>query len=174
MNLKETSRTGLQLFTAASLRNLFRAPAASSRPAPMLFSFQRSLPASASQFRVSAQPFCFSRPLLRGGPALYLVSIPPSRTFLFFLSGVFSPPQNSLGLFSSLRFVPAATRQEYTAFTPQRSRTFFQLQAFFSRAWSHACGCSSHLLKVSMILRACSALEILNFDLARYCPSLFW
>ena len=134
MNLKETSRTGLQLFAAASLRNLFRAPAASSRPASMLFSFQRSLPASAFQSRVSARPFRFSRPLLRGGPAFYLAFVSPSRTFLFFLFGVFFRRLQTQPGFLSPRFRSSGDEGGIYSILPPAVKNFFPASGvFFTR-----------------------------------------
>jgi len=176
MNLKETSRTGLQLSPpqACGISPAPRRPRLGPPQCCSVFKdhFRPQLSSPASPLRLSG----FSRPLLHCGPAFYLASLPPSRTFLFFSFRRFlHPVVTSLPLrLFSLSSVPAATRHEYTASDPRRSRTLFQLLTFFCRIESHCCGCSNHLLNVSMIFRACSPLEILNFDLARYCPSRFW
>jgi len=91
MNLKETSRTGLQLFCRRKPAEFLPRPGGLRLGPPQCCSvfkdhFRPQLSSPAFPLRLSV----FSRPLLRGGPAFYLVSFPPSRTFLFFLSGFFS------------------------------------------------------------------------------------
>ena len=105
--------------TSIRLRRLFR-------PASMLFSFQRSTPA-----HPAAVPAVF------GGHPSYPAFQPPSRTFLFFLSGCRRLNFRSVA-------ESAATGQEYTPSQPSSQQLFSGSLRFF-------CSCCL----ISLILSSC-------------------